>query len=212
MRKMNTILAIAATAALLSVGAGQAQSSGHKKTDKLIYRAQQTTSAIRATNLQVKKTLESYNYIVEGKAQDPRAEYKKLVKDIDKSRKARADVQVKAEKMQEVADSFFGEWETSLAEFNSAEMRAKSEGRLNETKENYGKIFEAGTTAGEQFDTFLSALDDQVLYLGHDLNPAAIAELDDEAAELNKQADEFFQAIDETIQVAVKYSSSLEPQ
>ncbi len=68
-----------------TVGVGLAQSSsGHKKTDKLIYRAQQTTSAIRATNLQVKKTLESYNYIVEGKAQDPRAEYKKLVKDIGK--------------------------------------------------------------------------------------------------------------------------------
>lgn len=212
MRKMITNTAVVAAVLFSTIGVGEAQSSGHKKTDKLIYRAQQTTSAIRATNLQVKKTLESYNYIVEGKAQDPRAEYKKLVKDIEKSQKSRVDVRTKAESMQKVADSFFQEWQESLAGFNSEDMRAKSEGRMNETKENYDKIFEAGGKAGEQFDAFIAALDDQVRFLGQDLNPSGIAELTDEAAALNEQAGEFFKAIDETIQVAVKYSSSLEPQ
>jgi len=212
MRKMISITAVMAAVLISNVGVGAAQSGGHKKTDKLIYRAQQTTSAIRATNLQVKKTLESYNYIVEGKAQDPRAEYKKLVKDIGKSQKSRDDVSAKAESMQKAADAFFLDWEESLAGYNSDEMRAKSEGRMKETMENYSKIFDAGTKAGEEFDAFIAALDDQVRYLGNDLNPSAIAELDDEAAALNKQAEDFFKAIDETIKVAVEYSSSLEPQ
>ena len=212
MRKMLISAAVTAAVVLATTGVGEAQSAGHKKTDKLIYKAQQTTSAIRATNLQVKKTLESYNYIIEGKAQDPRAEYKKLVKDVDKSQKSREDVRSKAEGMQKAADAYFLEWEESLAGFNSEEMRAKSEGRMNETKENYNKIFEAGTKAGNEFDKFIAALDDQIRYLGQDLNPTGISELTDEAAALNKQAEEFFAAIDETIQVAVKYSSSLEPQ
>ena len=141
----------------------------------MIYRAQQTTSSIRATNLQVKKTLESYNYIVEGKAQDPRAEYKKLVKDIGKCGKSRDDVRVKAENMQKAADAFFMDWQESLAGYNSDEMRAKSEGRMAETQANYDKIFEAGTKAADDFDSFIAALDDQVRYLGNDLNPSAIA-------------------------------------
>jgi len=213
MRRMNSITAVMVAVLISTVGAGLAQSnSGHKKTDKLIYSAQQTTSAIRATNLQVKKTLESYNYIVEGKAQDPRVEYKKLVKDINKCQQSREDVRTKADKMQKAADAFFLDWEESLAGYNSDEMRAKSEGRMNETRANYDKIFEAGAKAGKDFSTFIAALDDQVRFLGNDLNPSAIADLGDEAAALNKQADDFFKAIDETIQVAVKYSSSLAPQ
>ena len=197
---------------LISVGSvAQAQSSGHKKTDKLIYKAQQTNSAIKATNLQVKKTLEAYNYIIDGKTTDPRSEYKRLVKDIGKCEKARDDVRVKAGSMQKVADTFFADWETSLAGFNSEDMRAKSEARMNETKDNYLKIFEAGGKAGDEFDAFISNLDDQVRFLGHDLNPSAIAELTDEAAALNKQADEFFEAINKTIQVAIKYTTSMEP-
>jgi uncharacterized protein YhaN len=210
--RYSTITVLVAALLVTSSGVVVAQSSGHKKTDKLIYRAQQTTSAIRAANLQVRKTLESYNYIVEGKAQDPRAEYKKLVKDIGKSQKAREDVRTKAEAMQKAADAFFQDWQESLAGYNSDEMRAKSEDRMNTTRANYDKIFEAGARAGEEFETFIAALDDQVRYLGIDLNPTAIAGLTDEAAELNEQADAFFAAIDDTIQEAVSYSSSLAPE
>jgi len=213
MRKMTTAAAVTVAILISITGVGEAESSsGHKKTDKLIYRAQQTTSAIRAANLQVKKTLESYNYIVEGKAQDPRAEYKKLVKDIDKSQKSRDDVRSKAANMQKAADAFFVDWVESLDGYNSEEMREKSRGRMNETRANYDKIFEAGAEAGEEFDAFIAALDDQVRFLGNDLNPSAIAELTDEAAALNEKAEDFFSAIDETIKVAVKYSTSLEPQ
>ncbi len=79
------------------------------------------------------------------------------------------------------------DWEESLAGYNSDEMRAKSEGRMAETKANYDKIFEAGSKAADDFATFIAALDDQVRYLGNDLNPSAIAELDDEAAALNSR-------------------------
>jgi len=208
---MISILA-AVVAMISTVGVGEAQSSGHKLTDKLINRAQQLTSSIRATNLQVKKTLESYNYIIEGKADDPRAEYKKLVKDLDKSVKARDGVRVKAEAMQKAADAYFADWEASQAGYNSEEMRAKSEARLAETKENYAMIFEAGRMAGDNFDAFIAKMDDQIRFLGSDLNPAAIADLADEAAELNGQADDFFQSISDTLKTAVDYTGSLEPQ
>ena len=36
-------------------------------------------------------------------------------------------------------------------------MRLKSEARLAETKENYAKIFEAGSKAGVAFDGFIAS-------------------------------------------------------
>lgn len=211
--RRKLLVAVVMVALLSSIAGGaHAQSSGHKLTDKLIRRAQSLTSSIRATNLQVKKTLESYNYIIEGKAEDPRAEYKKLVKELGRTRKARESVRAKAEAMQDAADGYFVDWEASQAGFHSEEIRAKSEARLAQTKQDYGRIFEAGSKAGNDFDAFIAKMDDQIRFLGHDLNPAAIAELADQAAELNEQADAFFGSINETLKTAVKYTRSLEPQ
>ncbi len=211
--RRTLMVAIVMVALLFSIsGVANAQSSGHKLTDKLISRAQNLTSSIRATNLQVKKTLESYNYIIDGKASDPRAEYKKLVKDLRRSERAREDVRDKVEAMEKAAAAYFGDWEASQAGFHSDEMRAKSEARLAETKQNYGKIFDAGNTASDNFNSFIAQMDDQIRYLGHDLNPSAIADLADEAAELNEQANEFFTSITETLKTAVQYTDSLKPK
>ena len=194
----------------LLAGVAGAQ-SGLKLADKLVKRAQDTTSAIRTTNLQVKKTLEHYNYIIDGKADDPRSEYKKLGKELDKTLKQREDVRTKAQQMQAAADKYFADWETNLAGFSSEEMRAKSESQLADTRENYNKIFEAGSKAGADFDSFIEKMNDQIRFLGQNLNPAAIADLKDEAAALNKQGDSFFQAITETLKTATDYTESLKP-
>ena len=42
--------------------------------------------------------------------------------------------------------------------------------------------------AGAEFAPVVQNLSDQILFLGRDLSPAAVADLQDEAAELNQQA------------------------
>jgi hypothetical protein len=49
---------------------------------------------------------------------------------------------------------------------------------------------------------FMKALQDQVTFLGHDLNPSAVASLKPEADKLNAQATELFAAIDKTTAAA----------
>lgn len=207
-----TVPAMLAFTLSAAAGALVAQSEGHKKTDKLIYRARLTTASIRDTLYQIQLTMDGYNAIVEGKASDNRAAYDRLVKDIGKCQKAAATVAKRADGMQKVADNFFSDWEASLADFSSEEMRVKSEARMNETKANYDKIFEAGRQARDLFDPFISNMNDQVLFLGHDLNPSGIANLQDEAEELNAETEELDEAINATIKVASRYANSLEPQ
>lgn len=209
MPRDRKIVAALAVLIVSLVGTGMAQTESLKLADKLVGRAQELSSAIRATNLQVKRTLDSYNYIVEGKAQDARGEYKKLVKDLDKSIAARNDVRVRAAAMQKAADKYFESWEASQAGYNDPEMRAKSEARLAKVREDYARIFAAGGKAAEDFDGFIAKMDDQIRFLGQDLNGAAIADLADEAAALNEHAAGFFRAISETLKVAVDYTESL---
>jgi len=192
-------------------GVVQAQSPGFKETDKLISRSQSTISQIRSTKLQTEATLDGYNAIIDGKVPDNRKAYKSLVKDIQKCENQADKVGDRVVAMQTAASTYFGNWETSIAAITSDDLRAKSEMRLKETRANYDEILKAAQNAGDEFKPFITNLHDQVTFLGHDLNPSAIADLKDDAAKLNAKGDKVFSAVDDTIEVATKYTNSLKP-
>lgn len=192
-------------------GVVQAQSSGHKQTDKLISKSNDTITAIRSTKMQVEETLAGYNAIIEGKVPDNRKAYKKLSNDIRKCDNQANKVRANIDAMEVAADTYFSDWKNNLAAISDPDLRAKSEQRLNETKANYSEILKAAEKAGSEFKPFLTSLNDQVTFLGHDLNPSAIADLKDEAAELNAQSEKVFKAVDGTIETASKYTNSIKP-
>ena len=203
---MMVVVVLAAAAPPL-----QAQSATHKKIDKLINRSHYVIGSLKSARVQIAATLAEYNAIIDGEAGDPRAAYKKLGKEIKRSVKRAEDVRHEVDRMDQVAMKFFGEWEESLADFTSDDLRAKSEQRLRETQANYGEILAAGKAAGEEFRPFVAQLDDQIVYLGNDLNPSGIAELQDEAADLNAQAERVFEAVDAITKRASKYATALRP-
>ncbi|MGB3563452.1 MAG: DUF2959 family protein [Thermoanaerobaculia bacterium] len=189
----------------------QAQSSGHKQTDKLIKKSQDTIAAIRSTKMQTEETLAGYNAIIDGKVPDNRKAYKKLSNDIRKCDNQATKVRQNITSMEEVADLYFADWKNSLAAISDPDLRAKSEKRLNETRTNYEGILTAAENAGAEFKPFLTSLNDQVTFLGHDLNPSAIADLKEEAADLNVQGKKVFKAVDGTVETASKYANSIKP-
>ena len=192
-------------------GVVQAQSSGHKQTDKLINKSQSTITSIRSTKMQTEETLAGYNAIIDGKAPDNRKAYKKLNNDIQKCENQAEKVRANIDSMQMAADTYFSDWKNNLAAISDPDLRAKSEKRLNETMANYEGILKAAEKAGAEFKPFLTSLHDQVTFLGHDLNPSAIADLTDEAAELNAQGKKVFKAVDGTVETASKYANSIKP-
>lgn len=214
MRKKQNKLRVLSLVVLLltaSVSSSILAQSAEKQIDKLIKRAGDTITAIRAARMQIGATVRDYNQILAGEAEDNRAAYKKLQKSLKKSEKSAAAVGAQAEKMDSAASEYFASWEASLSEFTSDEMRARSEERMKETRQRYDGILQAGREAGEAFRPFVTLLKDQIVFLGHDLNPAAIEDLQDDAERLNSQAKEVFSKIDETKRTAMRYIASLKP-
>ena len=209
----NKLLLMFVVVLLLAAGVGSPASaqSANKQIDKLIDRAGDMVSAMRAARLQIGTTVDDYNTIIDGKAEENRAAYKQLQKSLKKSEKSAAAVGEQAEKMDLAASEYFASWEASLSEFTSDEMRARSEERMKETRQRYDGILQAGREAGDAFRPFVTLLKDQIVFLGHDLNPAAIEDLQDEAEKLNSQAEEVFSKVDETYRSALRYRASLKP-
>jgi uncharacterized protein YhaN len=185
-----------------TIGVGFAQDEGVKQVEQLIKKANAAVESINGAKLQLQKTMEAYNAVLAPDVKDRRDAYKKLQKEMATSEKKRAEVSMRNSEMNAEADKLFKSWEGSTAAIQNPELRQRSGQRLARTKERYGEIRATGQSASSLYMPFMKALQDQVTYLGHDLNAGAVASLKPEADKLNAQATELYAAIDKTTAAA----------
>jgi DNA repair exonuclease SbcCD ATPase subunit len=204
---------LAAAAVVLSFAvAARSQDEGVKQIEQLTKKAGATVEAIANTKMQLQKTMDVYNGLMADDAKDRKSLYKKLQSEMDNTDKRRAEIRVRADEMKAEADTLFKSWADSAAAITNAELRKKSEDRLAQTKASYAEIGTVGQRAIDLYGPVMKALQDQVTYLGHDLNPSAVASLKPAAAKLNDQASDLMKRIDDTISTTNTAIGALRPQ
>jgi len=188
---------------------GLAQDEGVKQIQELIKKANAGVESINDTKAQLQKTMEAYNAVLAPDVKDRRDAYKKLQKEVNESEKKRAVVATRNGEMNVEAGKLFKTWEGSTAAIQDPELRKRSQDRLAQAKKRYSDIQANGQGAARLYTPFMKALQDQVTYLGHDLNAGAVASLKPEADKLNVQAKELYSAIDKTTAAATSNISQL---
>jgi len=196
----------------LAATAGAQSDEGLKQIEEVVKASGNTVKAIADTKLQLQKTMDVYNSLMADDATDRQKLYKSLQKEMENTDKRRAKIEEEAAKMRSAADTLFGQWADSTAAIESADLRRKSEDRLNATKASYDEIGTVGKKAADLYGPFMKDLQDQVTFLGHDLNPSAVASLKPEAAKLNEKANALIAEIDDTITTANTNIGALRPQ
>jgi chromosome segregation ATPase len=181
---------------ILLAGVFASAQEGIKQTEALVNKGEQTVKAVTEARGQLEKTLADYNTIVDGKAADPKGSYKDLGKAVKDSEERVADVTRRKEEMDVEAGKLFESWKASADAISNPDLKKKSQARLQETQDRYGKIATAGKDARSEYDAFLGGLKDQITFMGHDLNPAALASLKPDAVKLNARATKMFAKID----------------
>jgi ribosome-associated translation inhibitor RaiA len=81
-------------------------------------------------------------------------------------------------------------------------LRARSEQRLKRTQDRFTELRQTGLRAADIYAPMMKTLQDQVTYLGHDLNAGAAASLKSDADKLNAQAKDLYAAIDQVTDTA----------
>jgi hypothetical protein len=185
-----------------TTGVSFAQDEGVKQVEQLIKKANEGVESITGAKLQVQKTMEAYNAVLAPDVKDRRDSYKKLQKEMTTSEKKRAEVSTRNGEMNVEASKLFKSWEASTGAIQNPELRERSQQRLARAKERYNEIWVTGQSASSLYTPFMKALQDQVTYLGHDLNPSAVATLRPEADKLNVLATDLYAAIDQTTAAA----------
>ncbi|MGD8895773.1 MAG: DUF2959 family protein [Acidobacteriota bacterium] len=209
-RVVSCAFALAALGLATLVGAQSDE--GVKQVERLVKASENTVKAIGETKVQLMKTMDVYNALMADDAKDRKKLYKSLQKEMDNTEKRRLKIAEEAAKMNAEADALFAQWGESAAAIENPDLRKRSEERLEATKASYAEIEAVGQKAADLYPPFMKDLQDQITYLGHDLNAAAVASLKPEAGKLNEKAKTLTRSLDDTIATANQKIGALRPQ
>ncbi len=203
---------LSAVLASPSIAPALGQNQGPKRTEEMVKRAERVVKSTGEAEAQLRKTLDIYNGIMQGRASDLRKEFENLQKEISNTQKKREDVRKKFDEMGQEADRVFASWHQEIEEIASPQVRDLSRTRMMETRAMYSGILMASNEAGGQVDALFATLSDHVLFLGYDLNAAGITSLSEEAAKLNEQATRLLAEIDGTVARLNEYIQATKAQ
>jgi len=103
--------------------------------------------------------------------------YDKLKDDLDDAEGRAEDIHERIGKIDSIANDLFEEWDGEIGEISNPSYRSKSREKLDETKNKYADLAASLEKSEASMVPVLTQLKDNVLYLKHNLNAAAIGGL-----------------------------------
>ena len=113
--------------------------------------------------------------------------YNALNREYERSTERADAVHKRIKEMETVAADLFAEWEKEIQQISSAKLQESDREKLQETHRRYDELHAALKRAERSMDPVLTRFHDQVLYLKHNLNAAAIASLKGEAISIQTE-------------------------
>ncbi len=150
---------------------------GWEKRDILSDRVKDARDSQNVAKEQFKTTLQRFQEVTKFEGGNLEAQYKKLNNEFQKANTRADTVRERIDSVESVAADMFKEWKAELKEYSNAELRRSSEQKLDDTRRRYDQFIAAMHRAEERMNPVLVVFKDQVLFLKHNLNAAAIDSL-----------------------------------
>jgi Skp family chaperone for outer membrane proteins len=154
-----------------------AEKVGYHKRDILVDRVEDSRDAQQQAEEQFTSALEQLQAMVNYDGGDLEKMYDDMVDVYEDSRASADKVSERIDAVDNVANSLFKEWEAEINEYTSASLKADSQAKLTQTRKRYQSMIAALRSSEAKMDPVLASLNDNVLYLKHNLNAQSIASL-----------------------------------
>ena len=183
---------------------------GVHKRDILVDRVEEARDAQGEAQEQFRDALEQYRAVVQFSDGELDVLYNRLKEEYDQSAEAADQVSERIDSVESVAEALFEEWEEELAQYQSESLRAQSAKQLKDTKRRYGELVYVMKRAEKRMKPVLTALNDNVLYLKHNLNARAVGALKGEFAGIRQNIDRLINDMQRSIQESDAFIRSME--
>jgi hypothetical protein len=185
---------------------------GYPKRDLLSSRVKSARDAQEEAKTDIQNALAAFGKVVSYQGGDLETTYDKLNGELQASEDSAETVRKRIKDVESVADALFVEWKRELDQYSSKELRRKSEEKLSQTKARYHDMHTAMKRAEQRIDPVLKPLQDQVLYLKHNLNARAVAAIKGELVRVDAQVDQLVKDLNRSIAEADKFIQSMEKE
>lgn len=175
---------------------------GYEKRDILVSRIKNASKDQEEAKKQFQTTLEKFQEVTHFNGGDLEVEYKKLNSSYEACQSRADDVSKRVTSVEKVAADMFSEWQTELSQYSDQSRRRASEQMLEDTKVKYAKLIAVMKQAEKRMQPVLTVFHDQVLFLKHNLNAAAIASLKETSAGIESDVSKLIQDMNASISEA----------
>mgnify|MGYP001231062292 FL=1 len=147
----------------------------------------------------IKTTLEQFSAVVEIKSGDLQKTYNKFDKLFKDTEADVTEVHSRIASIESVSGALFKEWKAEIKTYTNAELRKQSEAQLKASQARYEQMIKAMKAASAQMDPVLASFRDQVLFLKHNLNSAAISSIQGEVVKIKGDVSRLIADMDKAI-------------
>ena len=172
----------------LALGVGGCASTGFEKGNQTAANVQSAADQISALPGLIDGTLTSLNDLVQKPAADLRPQYKAFVENLATVQATAKSVAETRRAMGERDKEFFAKWDEQLALIKNEDIKARSQGRKDEVKQQMLALKKSYTEAEMAFHPFLSDLKDVQKYLSIDLTTGGLASIKDTVDRVTQNA------------------------
>ncbi len=153
---------------------------GQHKRDILVDRVENATESQQDAQQEFTDALTHLTMLINFDGKELAQQYELSKDHYDASKSAADDVSKRIESIENVAQALFDEWQQEINLYSNVQLKTQSQSQLRNTRGKYRKLILAMHKAEKRMTPVLSALQDNVLFLKHNLNANAIGALQGE--------------------------------
>lgn len=209
-QKLCVIISVFALASCSSAYYSAMEKVGIHKRDIMVERVVDAKESQQDAQAQFKSALEEMTALINFDGGDLEAQYNVIQEQYEDSKEAADHVSSRIEKIEDVADALFYEWQDEIEQISSSNLKRQSATKLKETQRRYQSLIKSMRKAESKMAPVLSALKDNSLFLKHNLNTKAVGALQGEMISIKKDVSGLIKDMNSAIEQSQKFIDMLE--
>lgn len=185
------------------------ESFGIHKRDIMVDRVEDARDAQQEGQEQFESALAQFQSVITVEGGELEKAYNKLNSEYEDSIASAEKIRERIDSVESVAEALFDEWEDELDRYTSDALRRDSERKLKSTQQQYSQLIGLMKNSEERLDPVLQAMEDQVLFLKHNLNTRAIDSLRQEVVRIDNDVEQLITALKQSIDEANSFIQTM---
>ncbi|WP_337843108.1 DUF2959 family protein [Rheinheimera sp.] len=183
---------------------------GVEKRELLVDRVKDARDAQLDGQQQFKDALDELSQLLQFEGGDLQTQYQQLSQQYQDSQKAAQLISSRVDKVQSVAEALFDEWRDELEQYQSQQLKRQSQLQLQQTERQFQQLLKKMRAAEAKTQPVLRLLNDNVLFLKHNLNAKAIGAVQQDFSGLQRNLQSLLQEMNQAIHESNKFIAQLQ--